>query len=47
MKSFLRSAGQLLLIWLAIMAALAAAAAVLTVIDPMKGVPYVSARGEA
>lgn len=47
MKRFLLSIGQLLLIWLAIIVALASAALVLTAMDPLKDVPYVSARGAA
>lgn len=45
MKRHLKSAAQLLLIWLAIALTLAIAAGVLAVIDPLHDVPYVGTRG--
>jgi hypothetical protein len=40
MKRFLTGLGQLALIWLGIAIAIATAAAVLAVLDPMHDVPY-------
>ncbi|MFD1558313.1 hypothetical protein ACFSHT_22230 [Paraburkholderia silviterrae] len=45
MKNFLKGAGQLLLIWLAIIALVVSTAAILAATDPLKDIPYVSTRG--
>lgn len=44
MKRFLTGLGQLALIWLGIAIAVATAAVVLAVLDPMRDTPYVGRR---
>jgi hypothetical protein len=47
MKNFFRSAGQLLLIWLAVIALVLGTAVILAATDPLRDVPYVGARSNA